>query len=79
MKLYAKHQEETNSVEILLNHAELKQLLNALNKFEAELEQHKIANKENALNGFTHFHLQDHNAELRVDQKDIVFYVDLNS
>ena len=78
MKLYAKHQEETNSVEILLSHTELKQLLNALNKFEKEIEQHKIANKENILNGFTHFHLQDHDAELRDDQKDIVFCVDLS-
>ena len=78
MKIYAEQNVETNSVEILLNYQELKDLVGALTKFENEVEQFKEENKEKDNLGFTHLHLIDCDSAFKNGESDIVFYVDLN-
>ena len=47
MKVYtAKNKEAKSSIEILLNHKELKKLINSLSKFENEIEQFNAKSKD---------------------------------
>ncbi len=59
MKIYTENNTEADSVEILLNHQELKKLINSLKKFEDEVDRFKTKNKEAEGGGFTHLHLKD--------------------
>ena len=59
MKIYATNHTETDSIEILLNHQELKKLVNSLKKFEDEVDQFIIKNRDVERVGFTHLHLKD--------------------
>ena len=58
MKIYATNNTATDSVEILLNYQELKRLVNSLMKFQDEVKQFKIQNKDKDSLGFTHLHLK---------------------
>ncbi len=79
MKIYtAKNKEAKSSVEILLNHQELKNLVNCLSNFENEIEQLQTKNKVKENLGFTHLHLKDCGLTEESSKSDIVFYVDLN-
>ena len=79
MKIYAKKNKETDSVEILLNYQELKKTVNSLKKFEDEVNQFKAKNKETGNLGFTHLHLKDCGVIDKNSNSDIVFYLDLNT
>ena len=46
MKIYTTNNTETNSVEILLDYQELKKLVSSLKKFEDEVNQFKMKNKD---------------------------------
>ena len=59
MKIYTENNTEADSVEILLNHQELKKLIKSLKKFEDEVDRFKTKNKEAEGGGFTHLHLSD--------------------
>ena len=50
MKIYTTNNTETNSVEILLDYQELKKLVSSLKKFEDEVNQFKMKNKDNSMN-----------------------------
>ena len=79
MKIYASNNKEANgSIEISLNHQELKNLVNYLANFENEIEQFKVKNKDAENAGFTHLHLKDCGLIEENNKSDIVFYVDLN-
>lgn len=57
MKIYTTNNTETDSVEILLDYQELKKLVSSLKKFEDEVNQFKMKNKDAKGLGFTHLHL----------------------
>lgn len=78
MKIYAEQNVETDSVEVLLDLEELKDLVGVLAKFENELRQFKEENKEKDNLGFSHLHLIDCDSIFKNSESDIVFYVDLN-
>ena len=77
MKVFTESNIEADSVELLLNYQELKELTNALVKFEAEIKQFKANNKEKNNLGFTHMHFKDCCSTSKNSKADIVFYVDL--
>lgn len=56
MKIYTENNTEADSVEILLNHQELKELINSLKKFEDEVNRFKTKNKE-AEGGALHIYI----------------------
>ena len=58
MKIYTTNNTETDSVEILLDYQELKKLVSSLKKFEDEVNQFKMKNKDAKGLGFTHLHLK---------------------
>ena len=60
MKIYTTNNTETDSVEILLDYQELKKLVSSLKKFEDEVNQLKMKNKDAKGLGFTHLHLKDY-------------------
>lgn len=60
MKIYTTNNTETDSVEILLDYQELKKLVSSLKKFEDEVNQFKMKNKDAKGLGFTHLHLKDY-------------------
>ena len=76
MKIYSCNGIEEN-VEFLMNHQELKTLLEMLVKFESKIEQYKKENKGGDL-GFTHVHYKDYNRVGKKSDVDIVFYINLN-
>lgn len=78
MKIYTANNTETDSVEILLNYQELKELINSLKKFEDEVNQFKTKNKEAEGLGFTHLHLKDCGLIDENSKSDIVLYLNLN-
>lgn len=79
MKIYTtKNKEADNSIEILLDHQELKNLINTLTKFEDEIEQFKNKNKAKDNLGTSHLHMKDCGLINENNKSDIVFYVDLN-
>lgn len=79
MKIYtANNTEADDSVEILLNHQELKKLINSLKKFKDEGNQFKIKNKDAEGLGFTHLHLKDCGLIDKNSKSDIVFYLNLD-
>lgn len=78
MKIYAEEIGETDRVEVLLNHQELKELLEALRSFEKEIEQYKRKNSGKEDLGFTHLHFIDSCPIGKNSKTDIVFYVDMN-
>ena len=78
VKIYAKKDIETDSVEILLSHQELKTLVSYLSKFEDEVQQFKLRNKDKENLGFTHLHFKDCGLVGKNSHADIVFYVNLN-
>ncbi len=79
MKIYtAKNKEAKSSVEILLNHQQLKNLLNCLSNFKNEVEQFQTKNKDKENLGFAHLHLKDCGLIEENSKSDVVFYVDLN-
>ena len=79
MKVYtAKNKEARSSIEILLNHKELKNLINSLSKFENEIEQFNAKSKDVENAGFTHLHLKDCGLIEETNKSDIIFYVDLD-
>ncbi len=75
MKIYTEKNLEADSVEVLLNHFELKQLVDALCQFEAKISQFKSENRQVEKLGFTHMHYKDNCKE---NEADIVFYVNLD-
>ena len=78
MKFYTvKNKEAKSSVEILLNHQELKNMVNVLTEFENKIEQFKTSNKDKS-EGVTHLHLKDCGLIDDNSKADIVFYVDMN-
>ena len=78
MKIYTANNTETDSVEILLNYQELKELINSLKKFEDEVNHFKTKNKEAEGLGFTHLHLKDCGLIDENSKSDIVLYLNLN-
>ena len=78
VKIYTANNTETDSVEILLNYQELKELINSLKKFEDEVNQFKTKNKEAEGLGFTHLHLKDCGLIDENSKSDIVLYLNLN-
>ena len=78
VKIYTANNTETDSVEILLNYQELKELINSLKKFEDEVNQFKTKNKEAEGLGFTHLHLKDCGVIDENSKSDIVLYLNLN-
>lgn len=76
MKIYTADNIEADSVEILLNYRELKQLVCVLMEFEDKVKQFKMKNKK--ASGFTHLHLKDSGLIGKDSETDIVFYLDLN-
>ena len=60
MKIYTTNNTVTDHVEILLDYQELKKLVNSLKKFEDEVSQFKMKNKDAKGLGFTHLHLKDY-------------------
>ena len=78
MRIYTTNNTEADSVELLLNYQELKELANALMKFETEVKKFKIENKDRERLGFTHLHFKDCGSIGENSKADIVFYVDLN-
>lgn len=78
MKIYTANNTETDSVEILINYQELKELINSLKKFEDEVNQFKTKNKEAEGLGFTHLHLKDCGLIDENSKSDIVLYLNLN-
>lgn len=78
VKIYIAKNTETDSVEILLDYYELKELSKALIKFEDEVEKFKIKNKDKEDLGFTHLHFKDCVPTNINTETDIVFYVNLN-
>ena len=78
VKIYTANNTEADSVELLLNYQELKELANALTKFETEVKKFKIENKDKESLGFTHLHFKDCGSIGKKSKADIVFYVDLN-
>ena len=78
MRIYTANKTEVDSVEVLLNHQELKNLLSALTKFEDEVKQFKMKNKNQEGLGFTHLHLKDCGLLDKKSSSDIVFYLNLN-
>lgn len=78
MKIYTENNTEADSVEILLNHQELKKLINSLKKFEDEVDRFKTKNKEAEGGGFTHLHLKDCGLIDQNSKSDIVLYLNLS-
>lgn len=78
MKIYSSDNTETDSVEIVLNYHELKELVNSLKKFEDEVCQFKTKNKDTGVSGFTHLHLKDCGLIDKNSKSDVVFYLNLN-
>lgn len=60
MKIYTTNNTEADRVEILLDYQELKKLVSSLKKFEDEVSQFKMKNKDAKGLGFTHLHLKDY-------------------
>lgn len=79
MKIYTENNTEADSAEVLLNYQELKELTNALIKFEAKVKKFKIENKDKENLGFTHLHFKDRGLIGQNSKADIVFYVDLDA
>lgn len=77
MKIYDAN-EESDSIEILLNRQELKQLVEALNIFENEANQFLRDNDGKKGSMFTHLHLSDCGLMDKESKSDIVFYLNLN-
>ena len=78
MKIYAANDTESDSVEILLNYQELKKLIASLQKFEEEVNQFMIKNKNKNNLGFTHLHLKDCGLTNNSDKSDVVLYLNLS-
>lgn len=78
VKIYTTYNTETDSVEILLDYQELKKLVNSLKKFEDEVNQFKMKNKNAEGLGFTHLHLKDCGLIDKNSKSDIIFYLNLN-
>lgn len=76
MKIYTEDDTETDSVELLLNYRELREMANALAKFEEKVREFKMENKDNL--GFTHLHFKDCGLTGKDSKADVVFYVDLS-
>lgn len=79
MKIYTDRNKEANSsIEISLNHQELKNLVNCLTDFDHKIDKFQNANigKENL--GFAHLHLKDCGLIEENSKTDIVLYIDLN-
>ena len=79
MKIYSDRDKQENSIELLLNHNELKKLINGLWEFERNIEKYKADNKGKSDLGFTHMHYKDIDRVGEKDEPDIVFYVDLDA
>ena len=78
MKIYVEPNIETDSVEILLNHNELKMLVKALGEFENEIDIFKKKAQGKSEIGFTHLHLKDCGVVDKNGNTDIVFYLNLS-
>ena len=78
VKIYTTNNTETDSVEILLDYQELKKLVNSLKKFEDEVNQFKMKNKDAEGLGFTHLHLKDCGLIDKNSKSDVIFYLNLN-
>jgi len=80
LKIYVednKHLEYGN-VEILCTKTELDLLVNALIKFQSEIDEYVENNKDKTDLGFTHMHYCDYDGICKKSGADMVFYVDLN-
>lgn len=75
MKIYTTNNTENDSIEILLDYQELKKLVISLKKFEDEVNQFKIKNKDKNDMGFTHLHLKDCGLIDENGKSDIVLYL----
>lgn len=78
MRIYTEKDTEVDSVEVLINYQELRVLADSLMKFETEIKEFKIKNKDKESLGFTHLHFKDCGSIGKNSKADIVFYVDLN-
>lgn len=75
VKIYTTNNTENDSIEILLDYQELKKLVISLKKFEDEVNQFKIKNKDKNDMGFTHLHLKDCGLIDENGKSDIVLYL----
>ncbi len=78
VKIYTENNTEADSVEILLNYQELRKLVISLKKFEDEVGQFKMKNKNTKDLGFTHLHLKDYGLIDKNSKSDIILYLNLN-
>jgi len=78
MKIYTENNIEANSVEVLLNYQELKEMVYSLKKFEEEINQFLNRNQDSKDLGFTHLHLKDCGLIETNSKSEIVIYVNLN-
>ena len=79
LKIYTAYNTEADdSVEILLNYQELKNLVISLRRFEEKANQFKTHNKGAEDLGFTHLHLKDCGLIDKSSKSDIVLYLNLN-
>lgn len=78
MKIYTENNTEADSVEILLNYRELRELVISLKKFEDDVRQFKLKNKDTKDLGFTHLHLKDCGLTDEDGKSDIILYLNLS-
>ena len=78
MKIYTEYDTESDSVEILLDYKELKELTSTLVKFEQKVTEFLEKNKNQNNLGFTHVHFRDLGTKPSTSDPDIVIYVDLD-
>ena len=78
MRIYAVKNKVADRAEVLLTHHELKELAEALQSFEKQIEQYKAKNKGKKDLGFTHLHFIDACPTGKNSESDLVFYVDMN-
>ena len=78
MKIYVAYNKTADSVEVILNQQELKELVDGLVKFETRIKQFKVKNAGKEKLGFTHLHYKDCCSLGKHSKEDIVFYVDMD-
>lgn len=79
MKIYTAYNTEADdSIEILLNYQELKNVINSLETFEDEINKFKSKNKDSDGLGFTHLHFKDCGLLDKNCKSDIVLYLNLD-
>ena len=75
MQLYFECDNDNETLEILINHHELKRIINSLIQFDEQIEHFKTIDIGKRERGYTHIHLKDSEVILNNHKQDIVLYV----